>query len=111
MALSYYVRELLPLKSLIKEVIYNLGIDSKKMKFVSISNVYADNNRDIFVATSPSMTPTPKKISVKYHCFRQHIGRGFLIRKIMSENQKADIFANGLQGETFVRIMKLLCGW
>ena len=33
--LSHSVRELLPLKIIIKEVIDNLGIDSENMKFVS----------------------------------------------------------------------------
>ena len=56
-ALSHSVRALLPLKSLIKEVIDNLGIDSEKLKFVSSSTVYEDNTGAIFLATSPSMTP------------------------------------------------------
>ena len=43
-ALSHYVRALLPLKSFIKEVIYNLGIDIEKLKFVSSSTIYEDNN-------------------------------------------------------------------
>ena len=34
MTLSHSVRALLPLKCFIKEVIYNLGIDSKKFKFM-----------------------------------------------------------------------------
>ena len=42
--LSHSVRSLLPLKSLTKEVIDNLGIDSEKLKFVSSSTVYEDNN-------------------------------------------------------------------
>ena len=42
--LSRYVRELLPLKSLIKEVIEKLVIDSDKLKFVSSSNVYEEIN-------------------------------------------------------------------
>ena len=33
-ALSHFIRALLPLKIIIKEVIDNLGIDSKKLKFV-----------------------------------------------------------------------------
>ena len=74
-ALSNSVIALLPLKSLIKEVIDNLGIDSEKLKFLSSSNVYEDNNGAIFVATSPSMTPTSKHIAVKYHWFRQYIGK------------------------------------
>ena len=104
-----HVRALLPLKSLIKEVIDNLGIDSEKLKFVSSSTIYEDNNGAIVVATSPRMTPTSKHIAVKYHWFRQHVGKEFLIWKIDSQNQKADIFTKGLQGQIFVRIRKLLC--
>ena len=103
--------QLLPLKSLIKEVIDNLVIDSEKLKFVSISTVYEDNNGAIVLATSPRMTPSSKHIAVKYHWFRQHVGKEFVIRKIESENQKADVFTKVLQGQIFVRIRKLLCGW
>ena len=78
---------------------------------MSSSAVYEKNNRAIVVATSPSMTPTSKHIAVKYHWFRQNVGKEFLIRKIESENQKADIFIKCLQGEIFVRISKLICGW
>ena len=42
--LSHSVIALSTLKSLIKEVIDNLGIDSEKLKFVSSSTVYEDNN-------------------------------------------------------------------
>ena len=110
-ALSNSVRSLLPLKSLIKEVIDKLVIDSKNLKFVSISTVYEDNNGATLLATSPRMTPTSEHISVKYHWFRQHVGKEFVIRKIESESQKADIFTKGVQGQIFVRIRKLLCGW
>ena len=109
--LSHSVKALLTLKSLIKEVIDNLGIDSKKLKFVSSSTIYEGNNGSIVVARSPRMTPTSKHNAVKYHWFRQNVGKEFLIRKIESENQKADIFTKGLQGQIFVRISKLLCGW
>ena len=110
-ALSHSIRALLPLKSLIKEVIYNLGIDSEKLKFVSSSTIYEDNTGAIVVTTSPRMTPTSKNIAVKDHWFRQQVGKEFVIRKIKSKNQKADIFTKGLQGHKFVRIGKLLCSW
>ena len=74
-ALSHSVRALLPLKSLIKEVIDNLGIDNENLKFVSSSTIYEENNGAIVMATSPSMTPTSKHIDVKYHWFRQHVGK------------------------------------
>ena len=111
MTLSHSVRALISLKSLIKEVIDNLGIDSENLKFVSSSTIYEGNNGAIVVAKSPRMTPTSKHIAVKYHWFRQHVGKEFVIRKIESENQKAYIFTKGLQGQIFVRIRKLLLGW
>ena len=70
MALSHSVRSLVPLKSLIKEVIDNLGIDSEKLKFVSSSTIYEDNNGYIVVAKSTRMTPKSKHIAFKYHWFR-----------------------------------------
>ena len=72
-ALYCYVRDLLLMKSVIKEVIENLVINSEKLEFVSISTLYEGNNRSIVVATSPRITPTSKHISVKYHCFRNHV--------------------------------------
>ena len=109
--MSHSVRALIPLKNLIREVIENLGIDSENLKFVSSSTIYEDNNGSIVVAKSPRMNPSSKHIAVKYHWFRQHVVKEFVIRKIKSENQKADIFTKGLQGQIFVRIRKLLCGW
>ena len=109
--LSHSVRALLPLKSLVKELIDNLGIDSDNLKFVSSSTIYEGNNGAIVVATSPGMDPASKHIAVNYHWFRQHVGREFVIRKIESENQKAYIFTKCFQGQLFVRISKLLCGW
>ena len=110
-ALSHSVGALLTLKSLIKEVIESLGIYSEKLKFVSSSTVYEDNNGSTVVAKSPSITPTPKQISVKYNLFRKQVGKEFVIQKIESENQKADIFTKCLQGELFVSIRKFLCSW
>ena len=72
------------MKSLTKEVTYNLGIDSDNLKFVSSSTVYENNNGSMVVATSPRMTPTPKHVAVKYHWFRKHVGKEFVILKINS---------------------------
>ena len=76
-----------------------------------VTAVYEDNNKAIVVATSLRMTASSKHISVRYDCFRQHVGKEFVIRKIESENQKVDIFTKGLQGQIFLRIKKLTCGW
>ena len=94
-ASSHSVRSLLTLKSLIKEVIGNLGIYSEKLKFVSIYAVYEGNTGATVVVTSTSFTPTSKQIDVKYHCFRQIVGKEFCIWNIESENKMADIFTTG----------------
>ena len=78
---------------------------------MSSSTVYDYNTGAIVVATSQRMNPTSKYIAVKYHWLRHHIGKKFMIRKIGSENQKADIFTKGLQGQIFGSIRKFLCGW
>ena len=39
MELSHFIGALLPLKSLIKEVIDNLGIDNENLKFMSPNNL------------------------------------------------------------------------
>ena len=75
---------LLTLMSLIKEVTDKLVIDGDKLKLVSVSTVFEDNIGATVVSKSPCMTPTSKHISVKYHWFRQHAGKEFLIRKIES---------------------------
>ena len=58
---------LLTLKSIIKEVIDNLGMDSDKLKFLKRYSVYEDNSDVIVVATSLSMTPISNTISFRYH--------------------------------------------
>ena len=111
MALSHSVRALPTLESLIKELINHLGIDIKKLKFVSSSAVYEYNIRSIVVATSPIMNPISRHIAFKCHWFRKHVGKEFVIQNIESENQNAYIFTKSLQGQIFVRIRKLLCCW
>ena len=77
--LSYSVRELLPLKIIIEEVIYNLVNDSEKLKFVSSSTVYEDSNGYLVEKISTIMTHTSKNISFKYHWLSQHFGKEFMI--------------------------------
>ena len=68
-------RAFLTLKSRIKEVIDNLEIYGEKLKFVSSSTVYEENNGAIVVTTSSRKIPTSKHIAAEYHWFRQHVGK------------------------------------
>ena len=82
MSLSHSIRSSIHLKRLIKEVIDNLGIESEKLKFVSSYTIYENNNGAIVVGKIPRMTPTSNHIAVKYHWFRQNVGKEFVIWKI-----------------------------
>ena len=93
-ALYHYVRAVLPLKSLIKEVIFNLAIDSEKLKLVSNYTVHEDTNIAIVVEKVQENSYI-QGVFVKYHWFRQQVGNEFVIWKIKSENQKAGIFTKG----------------
>ena len=66
--LSQSLQDLLPLKSLVKEIIDVLKIPSN-LSFVTKSTVFEDNQGAITVAQSPRLTPTSKHIAVKYHWF------------------------------------------
>ena len=111
-ALSQSLRDLLPVKELVTELLQGMGIDSGKLKFVSNSTVFEDNNSAIQVANYLKLTPTSKFIALKYHWFRQHVASGeIFISKVKSSHQLADIFTKGLQGEKLLVIRKLLYGW
>ena len=66
-ALSQSLRDLLPVKELIIELLTGMGQDSGKLRLTSKSTVYEDNNGAIRVATCPKLAPTSKFIAVKYY--------------------------------------------
>ena len=54
--LSHSIIYLFPMKILIKELVENLVMDSKNIKFVSISTIYEEDNIATAVETIPRMT-------------------------------------------------------
>ena len=102
----------MPTKELLKETIFKVGLPKDRLKFETKCTAFEDNAGALQVATSPRMTPTSKFIAVKYHWFRQHVDSGEInIVKVTSQEQQADMFTKGLQGELFRKIRKLVCGW
>ena len=115
-ALSQAMRELLPLRRLMKEIVTELKMEVPDCQLHS--KVFEDNNGALGLATSPKLTPRTKHIAVKYHFFRDHIsspgrqnGNGITIHKIDTKDQKADMFTKGLPVDTFKHIRKLVMGW
>ena len=111
-ALSSILRELIPLRRLLEEIGECLALEFCNPSMMH-SQVFEDNNGALVLADIPKMTPRTKHIAVKYHWFRENIGEkfGIILKKIESENQKADILTKGLALEVFRRIRMLLMGW
>ena len=67
-ALSTALRDLVPMRELIKEVASALSLKDA-LKCRTHSKVFKDNQGTLILATAPKLTPRSKHIAVKYHWF------------------------------------------
>ena len=110
-ALSTSIRDLIPLRRLVREVCTAL-LGERAQKARMFSKVFEDNNGALALARAPSLTPRSKHYAIKYHFFKEYVRKGEIkLFKIETEKQLADIFTKGLVKDTFVKIRKLLMGW
>jgi predicted nuclease of restriction endonuclease-like RecB superfamily len=106
------MRDLLPMRRVLSEIGENLKLDLVQPAMIH-STIFEDNNGALTLATAPKLTPRTKHIAVKYHWFKELIGKekGFLIERVDSVDQKADIFTKGLPAALFEHVRKLVMGW
>lgn len=111
-AFSMAMRELLPMRALLKELSTKLKMDLVSKSLVR-STVFEDNQGCLSMVNVPKMSTRNKYLSLKYHFFRSHIGeqKGIIAKYIRSQDQKADILTKGLPPEQFQTVRKLLIGW
>jgi Reverse transcriptase (RNA-dependent DNA polymerase) len=111
-ALSQSLRDVIPMRRLLKEASEGLSLTVKPTAKM-YSTVFEDNNGALSIAQSPRMSPRTKHIAIKYHHFRNSIGedKGIVLEKIDTTKQKADILTKGLPSDTHVSIRKLMMGW
>ncbi len=110
-ALSHALRDLIPLRSLLAEVLSQFQSDIQ-VEYNVHSTVYEDNNGALQLAITQRMTPRTKHIGTCYHWFRDHVVKKTVrVKKIASAEQKADIFTKLLPAQSFITIRKLLCNW
>jgi len=111
-ALSQAMRDLLPMRSFLKETGKRLKLEFGG-KAMLHSTVFEDNNGALSLANTPKMNPRTKHIVVKYHHFGENVGedKGINIVKIETNLQHADMLTKGLTEDKFQSIWKLLCGW
>ena len=111
-AFSMGMRELLPMRALLKEISTKLKLDILKTSLVR-STVFEDNQGCLSLVNVPKMSTRNEYLSLKHHFFRDQIGpsKGIEAKYIRSEVQKADIFTKGLPRDQFKTIRKQLIGW
>jgi Reverse transcriptase (RNA-dependent DNA polymerase) len=110
-ALSASMRTLLPLRSLLTEVVMVLRLPPQFRSSIRC-RVFEDNNGALLLATKHRITNRTKYFLVKWHFFWSHVSNGdVVILKIDTKEQWADYLTKGLNRETFERIRKLVQGW
>jgi hypothetical protein len=112
-ALSFAMRELLPFKHLVQTVVKSMNYG--ELQDVTFqTTVWEDNAGALSLANlEPGrMTPRSKHYAIKYHWFRSQLRpHNIQVKKIDTNQQRADILTKGLRAIKFVEIRKLLCGW
>ena len=110
-ALSASMRIMLPLKSMLTEVVAALKLPSQ-FKSTIRCRVFEDNNGALLLATKQRITNRTKYFLVKWHFFWSHVESGEVnVLKIDTTEQWADYLTKGLNREVFERIRKLVQGW
>jgi hypothetical protein len=115
-ALSSAMREMLPLKRLVR-TIAKVVTGDENVKMTTVSDVFEDNNGALTVATLPRITPQSKFFAVKLHFFKEHVkteqnpNGEICIGKVDTVNQLGDIFTKGLVEAKFVPLRDRLMGW
>jgi hypothetical protein len=111
-ALSIAMREVLPLRALVRTVAKGVGINDKVHTDFKVL-IWEDNNGCLTLANlDPGQTtPRSKFYDSKVHWFRSHLNEDMTVMKVSTEEQLADLFTKPLSKEIFQRLRKELMGW
>ena len=127
MALSACLRELLPMRTILKELSKNFcsfDLDSSNVETLSLksqilpskplpSTIHEDNAGCVVLAQADDQyRPRTKHIGIKFHHFKDAVRRKEVsVVKISTTNQWADIFTKPLARPTFEFLRRLMMGW
>ena len=111
-ALSQAMHSVLPFLVVAKVLKSYIGLEDNETTFKV--RVWEDNSACHTLANlEPGRTtPRTKHYAIKLHWFCSKLEQNNIkIEKILTDQQRADIFTKGLQKNKFPAIRKLLCGW
>jgi hypothetical protein len=111
--LSMVMRDLLPLKNLLKEIMGKIGIEGSAIaKFRT--TLWEDNLGALRLARLEpgKMTPHSKQYGVKYHWLRTKLKPNDVeMSPVASAEQRADFMTKSLTAQAFMDNRKLTMGW
>ena len=129
-ALSQSMRDLIPIREVLKEIMSvvfqvsksisyqthskSVGMDDKEDEKYNIpqSTVYEDNDACLQFARMPRLTPRTKHIGIPYHWFRSYVdSHQITLVRVDTTNQLVDQFTKGLPTPVFRLARKRLLGW
>ena len=107
--------DLVATETLASGVVKVVRQDTKRLDFSTHATV-SEDNYGVFQVTQnhrlPILTPGYNHITIKYYWFIERIHSGDCsMKKVDGKYQKAKIFTRDIQGEIFLHIIKLFCGW
>ena len=111
-ALSTALRDLIPLKRLVKVVTTAVGLNDSDTTIKT--TVWEDNQGCVILANlePPRMTPRSKHYAIKYHWFRTELKpNDITIAPIDSADQNADFLTKGLRHVLFAANRFRVMGW
>jgi hypothetical protein len=109
-ALSQAMRDLIPLRTIMREMAEVFGYTVQQA--TTHSTVFEDNKGCVDLVAAPTMRPRSRHISIKYHHFREHVRKGHIrIRWISTDMQLADIFTKPLAAPKFTLLRQRILGW
>jgi len=111
-AMSSAMRSLIHLRNVHQEVVKELNLPWTKESL--ISTVFEDNQACLVLATTnpPRHTPQSRTIAVKYHWFREQLGKDTIrVEKIDGKLQRANILTKPLARKQFESERMMLIGW
>ena len=111
-ALSTAMREVIPLRRLVKAVADGCGLNNECLTTFK-TTVWEDNNGALTLANlDPGQnTSRSKHFDSKVHWFRSWLSDTIQVCKIDTKNQIADLFTKCPPKDTFEYLRKLLVGW
>jgi hypothetical protein len=115
-ALSIAMREVLPLRELIRTIANGLRIQSDVQTDFKVT-VWEDNNGCLTLANLDpgQQTPRSRHFDSKMHWFRSHLTEqgpnSIVVVKVDTVAQLADLFTKPLSREIFERLRLMLMGW